>query len=93
MGAVLAMKPTFAIVIAALSLSACSGLPALPTRAKASNKVVVLNTQKVATPTIRVFLESRGASAVLTAESTLGSVTNWTYASGVSVELNQGLLV
>ncbi len=87
------MKPTFAIVIAALSLSACSGFPALPTRAKASNKVVVLNPQKATTPTIRVFLESRGASAVLTANSTLGAVTNWTDASGVSVALNQGLVV
>lgn len=93
MGAFLAMRLVFSTLFIALSLSACGMMPFGPKGASSNSKVVVLNTTKSVTPTIRVFLESRGASAVLAQASTLGSVTSWTDESDVSVSLNNGVVV
>ena len=87
------MKSVLSAVLISLSLSACSILPLGSKTGNSGSKVVVLNTTKSETPTIRVFLESRGASAVLARTSTLGAVSNWTDESGVSVALYNGIVV
>ena len=79
----------YALFPLCFALASCAALGV----GQKSQEIVVLGKASADVPTVRMFIEATGAGDTLTPKSTVNGVSTWVGTSGISVDLDEGLVV